>query len=429
MFTHTPAGRRVAGKPAKALPMREQAKVVNRLLKIRLEKLLPELMAETGFDMWLILCNEDNHDPIFNTLIPFDTWAPITQMIAFFRKADGTVERMNISMTGLQGLYQDQWKLESPEDQWATLKRIIEERQPKNIGINESETIWGADGLTATFKRKLVECLGPELSQRLVSAEPLCIRWLETRVPEELELYARTVALGHDIIAECFSCAVITPGVTTCEDLRWEFWQRTVDRGLNYSFIPFFGFQRSDETKKQFDPADGIIRPGDLLHCDVGVIYMRLYSDLQELAYVLRPGESDAPEGMKAMLKMGNRLQDILTSNMKIGRTGNEILNAALAQANQEGLSNPKIYTHSLGHLLHEPGPLIGLPWEQKDTGARGEVKLSYNTTFSIELGVRGPLAEWGGQSVGYSIEQDAVITPDGAYFFDGRQTALHLVG
>jgi Xaa-Pro aminopeptidase len=387
------------------------------------------VMKETGFDMWLVICNEDNHDPIFNTMIPFDTWAPITQMLVFTRKPDGSVERLNVSITGLHGLYEDKWKLNDTEDQWTRLANLIKERAPKKIGINEAETEWAADGLTSTLKQKLVKALGPQYAKRLVSAEKLGIRWLETMVEEELEVYERTAAIAHAIIAECYSPDVITPGVTTTDDVRWHYWQRVNSLGLNISFTPFFGFQRSDEMKKRFDPADRIIRHGDLLHCDVGLIYLRLISDHQEMAYVLRPGETDAPKGMKAGLKMANRLQDILMGEFKQGRSGNEILNKALAKAHREKLSNPKIYTHSIGHFLHEPGPLIGLPWEQKDTGARGEVTLNYNTCFSIELGVRCPLKEWGDQIVAFPLEQDAMYTKQGAQFIDGRQTDFHLIG
>jgi len=429
MSTHTPAGRRSSTQPVKALPVREQAQVSNRLLKIRLERLLPQLMRQSGFDMWLIICNEDNHDPVFSTLIPFDTWTPITQMIAFSLKADDSAERLNLSRTDLHGLYEDRWNPNGPEHQWTCLRRIVEERNPKRIGINESEVIWAADGLTATFKRKLVEALGAPYAERLESAESLCIRWLESMVDEELEVYERTVALCHQIIAEVFSPAVITPGATSVDDLRWQFWQRAADRGLSCSFTPSFDIQRSEEMKQRFNPADGIIRQGDLVHCDVGIVYLGLHSDNQEIAYILRHGEGDAPQGMKEGLKMANRLQDILTGEMKPGLTGNQILRAALQKANEEGLSNPRIYTHSIGHLLHEPGPLIGLPWEQNDCGGRGEVTLNYNSCFAIELGVRCPIPEWKGQLATFSIEQNAAVTPQGIYYLDGRQTALHLIG
>ena len=429
MSTHTPARPAPSAARPTVLPLRRQSEAIENLLRIRLDRLLPRLMKETGFDMWLIVCHEDNHDPVFNTLIPFDTWAPILQMLVFSLRPDGSVERMNISMTDFRGLYEDRWKRTDPEDQWARLKRIVKERDPGKIGIDEAGIIWAADGLTSTLKQRLLKALGARYAGRLASAESLCVRWLESFVEEQLSAYERTVALAHDVIAATYTSAVITPGVTTMDDLRWHYWESVNGLGLACSFTPFFGFQRSEEMKKRFGPEDRVIRHGDLLHCDVGLTYLRLISDHQEMAYVLRPGESDAPRGLKDGLRMANRLQDILVGEMKAGRSGNEILNRALRKARQEKLANPKIYTHSIGHFLHEPGPLIGLPWEQKDCGGRGEVVLNHDTCFSIELGVRCPVPEWNGQAVGFSIEQEAAFTVDGAQFIDGRQTAFHLIG
>jgi len=163
-----------------------------------------------------------------------------------------------------------------------------------------------------------------------------------------------------------------------------------------------------------------VIRPGDFIRCDVGIKYLRLITDHQEWAYVLKPGETDAPEGAKRLMEAGNRLQD--------GLTGDQLLANILARARAEGLPNPRVYSHSLGHLLHEPGPLIGLPWEQERNEGRGDVKLEHNYAFTMELSVGGPLPEWGGQNLRMALEQDIVYTEDGCRPIDGRQTTFHLV-
>ena len=270
--------------------------------------------------------------------------------------------------------------------------------------------------------------LGPELSGRLVSAETACIRWLETRLPEELDLYVQAVALSRAIIAETFSRPVVTPGVTTCEDLRWHYWERVRRLGLEVSFSPTFRRHRSPADRQRWGEEDQAIRPGDMLHCDVGLQYLRLLTDHQELAYVLRPGEVDAPEGLRAGMAEGNRLQEAFLSTWQEGQSGNQILAAALALARAEGLSRPKIYSHSLGHYLHEPGPLMGLPWEQGDIPGRGDVIMRANTVYTVELSVTRPVPEWGGEEVTFALEQDAAFTAAGSYFLDGRQTSFHLI-
>ncbi len=410
------------------LGVRSQARVVNNLLRRRLHELLPGLMRESGFDMWLIVCWEDNYDPVFKTMVPWDCWAPILQILVFFDEGEpNEIERLNISLTDLGDLMRSEWSLDVVDDQWSVLRRVIEERNPRRIGINESPVFWAADGLSSALKAKLVETLGEEFSRRLESAEQLAIRWLETRLGSELELYEQACAVAHDLISSTFTRTVVTPGVTTTDDLRWHYWQAATDLGLPVSFPPFFRIHRSPENRELWG-GDDVVHAGDMVHCDVGVKYLRLLTDHQELAYVLRPGESAAPEGLRRGLAEANRLQEIFIGCWAEGATGNEILAVALSKARQRNVSGPKIYSHSLSHYLHEPGPLMGLPWEQSHCPGRGDVAMRYDTCYTVELSVTAPVPEWGGEPVTFALEQDACFSRDGVRFIDGRQTDFHLI-
>lgn len=411
------------------LPLRERARVVNEILARRLERLLPVVMRETEIEMWIIVCHEDNYDPVFKTMTPWECWAPILQIVILHDMGpEKGVERLHISRTNMMGLMTSLWRSGEPEKPWEWLRAAVAARNPKRIGINESDVIWAADGLTVSLKRRLVEALGPDLASRLVSAEPLAIRWLETRLPEELELYQQACAIAHALIRECLSRRTLTPGVTTVEDLRWHYWQRVAELGLTVSFPPFFVRLRSEKEKERWGPDDPVIREGDVVHCDVGIEYLRLLTDHQEMGYVLRPGEMDAPTGLRVGMSYANRLQEIFTETWEKGLTGNEILARALRRAREEGIPKPKIYSHSLGHYLHEPGPLMGLPWEQERCPGRGDVKMNSNTVFTVELSVTVPVPEWGGQEIPIMLEQDAAFTENGVFFLDGRQTAFHLI-
>jgi hypothetical protein len=239
----------------------------------------------------------------------------------------------------------------------------------------------------------------------------------------------RAAALSHAIIAEMFSSAVVTPGQTTSDDLRYFYWQKVADLGLKVSFSPFVSIRgRSPENREKFGKDDKVIRPGDLLHCDVGLKYMRWNSDHQEMAYVLRTGETDAPEIFKKQMAEANRLQDVYCAEFKSGLTGNGLLGNMLKKAREMGIPNPRIYSHSLGLFLHEPGPLIGLPWEQVNNPGRGEVKLVPMSCFTCELSVTMPVPEWGGQDFRLPLEQDVVFTGERTLFLDGRQTRFHLI-
>jgi len=405
------------------LSMRERNDVVNNWLKIRLETLLPELMRRENFDMWVVICREYNEDPVFFSLVPFNSLAARRlTMLVFYDRGEKGVERLAVSRYGIRDFYEGVWQPEKIE-QWECLAEVIKERNPKRIGINESDTFAFGDGLTSSLKKKLVRALGPEYSSRLHSAEKLAVGWLERRIPEELEVYPHVVAIAHRIIAEAFSREVITPGVTTTQDVSWWIRERFRELRLGNWFHPSVSIQRSKKSKNN----GNIILRGDLLHCDIGITYLRLNTDTQEHAYVLREGETDAPQGLKEALKLGNRLQDILIVEFKKGRTGNEILAAALKKAKDAGLK-ASIYSHPLGFHGHAAGPTIGLWDNQVNVPGKGDYRLYYDTCYAIELNIRTNLAEWGGQEIRIALEQDGAFTRKGVHFIDGRQTEFHLI-
>jgi Xaa-Pro aminopeptidase len=411
------------------LPMRQRADVIWRALKKRLDTILPVAMRENGFDMWLILCQEDDLEPVFKTMIPMDTWCPILQTLVFYDRGEAEgVERINISGTNMHDLYDWPYRGQLPEEQWPLLKQVIQERDPKRIGINTGSIQWAAGGLTHNLYTQLVDALPEKYARRLESAEPMATRWLATLTDDEIELYEHVVNVAHQIHAKCYSREAVVPGVTTVQDLEWYYWQRCADLGLQVSFKPFFNLVRSEAAWGKFGRDDRVIRPGDFVHSDVGIRYLRLNSDHQEWMYVLRPGEEDAPEGMKALMREANRLQDVFMAEFKLGLTGNELLKNIITRAQKEGIPDPRVYSHSLGLFLHEPGPLIGLPWEQKRCIGRGDVKLEYSNSFTMELSVSGKVPEWDGQEVRMGMEEDVVFTKDGCRLIDGRQTSFYII-
>jgi hypothetical protein len=226
------------------------------------------------------------------------------------------------------------------------------------------------------------------------------------------------------MISECFSPSVITPGVTTVDDLVWHYWQRATDLGMGIAFRPYFDIRR-DARETRY--AKNVIAPGDLIHCDTGIKYMRLNSDHQHMAYITRPGESDAPAGLKKRMTDTNRLQEIYMAGFRHGASGNEMLGEMLKRAKAEGL-DARIYSHNLGLFLHQPGPLIGLPWEQVNTGGRGDARLEYDSAFVMELSTDGPVPEWGGQVLRFEMEEPVIFTRDGCRTLCGRQTEFHLI-
>ncbi len=410
------------------LPLRQRSEVIHRVLKRRLETVLPAAMRESGFDMWLVICQEDNWDPIHDTFCPMDPWRPILQILVFFdRGPQQGVERLNLSMTDMQGLYATPWQGKNHPEQWAMLRQIVAERNPKRIGVNIGRIQWAAGGLTYNLYQQLVETLPPPYAQRLDSAEEMVVHWASVLSDDEIELYEHVAEVAKGLIAETYSRAVVVPGVTTLDDLVWHYWQRCSDLGLPVSFRPFFFRYRSDAATAQFGPDDPLLRPGDFVRCDVGIRYLRLCSDHQQWLYLLRPGETDAPAFAHELLADAHRLQDVFMSEFRAGLTGNQLLANILARARRENIPAPKVYSHSLGQFLHQPGPLIGLPWEQERCEGRGDVALRDNTAFTMELSVEKRVPEWGKENFRFGIEEDVLFSGGRCRLIHGRQQAFCL--
>jgi Xaa-Pro aminopeptidase len=224
-----------------------------------------------------------------------------------------------------------------------------------------------------------------------------------------------------------FSARVIKPGTTRTSDLVWWWRQRVADLGLDTWFQPSVDVQRKGVTAAQLGD-DPIIQPGDLLHCDVGITVARLNTDTQHLAYVLRPGETDAPDGLKRALARSNALQDIVMDAIRPGRSGNDILVEARDRMKSAGIDGT-IYSHPVGLHGHGAGPLIGL-WDYQDgVPGRGDAKVIPSMWYSIELQATTPVAEWDGQPVRMAQEEDAIIAADGKIRWAlRRQDRLFLV-
>lgn len=413
------------------LPEKARAEVYNEILKWRLDNIIPELLRREGIDMWLIINREYNEDPVYMSLVPEPVMnARRTSILMFVDHGpEKGVERLSGSYYGMGDWYQTTWK-DKKKKQFESLAEVIRSLDPKKIGINVSHTYRFGDGLTATLKENLGNHLGPDLSKRLVSAENLCLGWLETRSPREISLYRHICGIAHDIIAEFFSNQVITPDITTTEDVVWWIRQRFTDLGLDTWFQPSISLQRSKENGEKYKDNPDIIRRGDLLHCDVGIVYLGLCTDMQLQAYVCRQGEDDAPEGLKKALERANQVAAIFMNEFRAGRTGNEITDSAMEKAAAAGL-RPLIYSHPLGVHGHAAGcSMDARPIEQAPEGIREEMNypLYPNTCYAIEFSSTSSIPEWGGQDVRIGFEEDGVFTSEGCRFIDGQQTQFFLI-
>lgn len=416
------------------LSMKERAEVIDDLLEDKIQTVLPDLMRRTGIDMWVVVSREYNEDPVIETLLPA-TWLAARRrtILVMYDQGEGKgVETLAVARYDVGKTFKKAWDKEKEPDQWKRLKEIIEERNPKKIGVNQSDD-WGlADGIVATDLQEMESAIGKKYSDRIVSAEKLAVGWLETRSAKEMTIYPQIVRIAHKIIEQGFSDEVIQPGVTTTNDVVWWFREKIRELKLITWFHPSVSIQRADP--ESFDhlrsfssrPDNNVIMPGDLLHVDFGITYLRLNTDTQQHAYILRPGETEVPEYLNKAFDNGNRLQDIFTNNFKEGRTGNEVLKMSREQAIAEGLK-PSIYTHPIGYHGHAAGTTLGMWDSQGGVPGSGDYPLHLNTAYSIELNAATFIEEWG-KEIRIMLEEDAFFDETGVWYIDGRQKEIMMI-
>ncbi|MDP5032645.1 MAG: aminopeptidase P family protein [Paraglaciecola sp.] len=421
------------------LSLRDRAQVIDTHLDDRLENLLPTLMRREGIDMWILISREYNEDPVLKTMLPAN-WLSArrrTILVLFDPGKDEegnfqAIERLAVARYNVDTMFRKSWDKEQQPNQWDSLVELIKQKNPQKIALNKSTTVALADGLTATEYEEFKTALGANLQSKIVSSEPLAIAWLETRSEQEMEVYPSIVKLSHNIVAQAFSNDVITPGLTTTEDVVWWLREKVAALKLQTWFHPTVSIQRaSDEKFDQLQafskrPELQTIMPGDLLHLDFGITYLRLNTDQQQHAYVLKKGEKDAPEYLKKALANGNKLQDIFIANFKEGRTGNEVLAMSRRQAIDQGIK-PAIYTHPIGFHGHAAGTTLGMWDSQGGVPGEGDYPLHANTAYSIELNAATFIPEWQ-KEIRIMLEEEAFFDGEKVEYLHGRQKQFHLI-
>ena len=414
------------------LDLKDRASIIKDIQKDRIENLLPNLMQETGIDMWVIITREYNEDPIIKTLLP-PTWLNArrrTILVFNYDNNTNKVESAAISRYNFGENIPSIWDKEKTPNQFEALYNYISKKNPNKIGLNYSENFALVDGISKTDFDLFYNNAPEKIQNKVVSAEKLGIRWIETRTEKEKNIYSQLVKITHDIIKEAFSSDVIKPGKTTTDDVVWWMREKVLDLNLKTWFHPTIDVQRNEQSdlyafdgKSKYD----IIQPGDLVHCDFGITYLTLNTDCQQIAYVLKTGEENAPDFLSNALKEANRVQDIFTDQFELYKTGNEILKTSLNLAIKEGL-NPQIYTHPLGTFGHSAGTTLGMWDSQNGVPHTGDVPMSYDTVYAIELNNLTYIEDWK-KDVRIMLEEAGLFEKNGFRYVNGRQEDIILIG
>ena len=414
------------------LPLRQQQLVRESWLKTRLDTMLLPMMRRQKIEMWIVTNEEFHADPVTAYIAPPLPYVGRRDFFIFADRGGNKLDRIAIVRYPEEHLKNFFEVLNPPgKDVAATLRRIVEERAPKTIALNMGGMRGATDGLTHEAYKFLTEALGPTHASRFVSAAPLIVEYMDTRLPDELEHYRTAVAVTDLLTRRAFSNEVITPGKTTVGDVRWWFLQQVNDLGLDVWFQPDLRIQRQNREPgktQQFlsvSEESAVIQRGDVIHIDCGVNYMGLSTDWQKMGYVLREGEQDVPEGLKKALANTNRLQDVLFAHIKPGAKGFEIYDATMAEMKKLGIE-AMIYSHSVGNQGHALGASID--FRRQSAGSSLEPPFREGSYTAIELNTSTPVPEWGGQKVTIMMEDDAHLTKNGMKWFRPRQTAFYVI-
>ena len=414
---------------ANLLPLERQAELASRVLAQRLQTVLPWAMEAADIDFWIVLSKENCEDPILKTLLTWDMRQARRLSILLFHRdeATGRVRCMSVGSQSpeMSRIYENV-RLEG-EAPFACVARIARDAKVRRIGVNTSQHFGYCDGLTASLKTDLLEALPSELQEKVVSAEALTVRFLQRQRPLEREVQRALLRVTQGITEICFGPEVAVPGEASTADIEWWIRECFGALELDYWFGPDVDLQRKGCADSRLAPA--VLQPGDLVHCDIGVRakYIYMHTDMQWLLYVRRPGETEAPAGIKALLRQGNRFQELVMAQFETGKPGNEVFAAALAAASAENIT-AMLYTHPLGTYGHGAGPTIGRYDQQGSVPGPGEFPVEPDTGYALELNVCAGVPEWGGQEVFAYLEEDIFFDGESVCFVCPRQEELLLV-
>lgn len=415
---------RMAASPAPAAPAGGVDPAALR--RRRVDVLLPQALAEHGFDAWLVFTRENSRDPIAADIAGGEVVA--RGAFLFARTAGGfrkiaIVASYDVAPVEESGLY-DQVIAYRDEGIKPHLRKLLADLQPQRIGIDISRDIPLADGLTVGMRNYLEETLGADTAARFASAEPVVISFRGRRLPEEVALLREAATYTDKIMREALSAEVIHPGKTTENDLANYLRKRTAEFGATVAFMGVV----VGPTRGHGGPSDRVIQPGDLVRIDFGITHHGYCTDVQRTAYVLRPGETKVPMEIEKMWVTARAATDAAIAAMRPGVTGNDIDTVArklLTDAGYKGY--PHAAGHPIGFAVHDVGPLLGPDWPER-YGSTVRLRLETDQTFAVEPILYADYAPMGGE-INIGLEEDVVVTRTGVERLHPRQDELLLIG
>jgi len=392
--------------------------------------LILDMMRRHNIDMWIIVNEEFHNDPLTEYVAPPRPYTGNRDIFVFI---DTGTSLRKVAVTGyaeenVKRFFEEE---DEPKPADQQLAALYAEYHPKHIGLSIGARRGVQRSLTHDTYQFLVKSMGADAESHFVSAADLIEEYSDTRLPEEFESYKTLVALTDELTKRAFSNEVIHPGKTTVGDVRRWLYDAMGANDVGTWFQQDIRLQRKGlvpSTSRGFlaiAPESMVIQPGDVLHVDFGITCMGFSTDWQKMAYVLLPGEKDAPEGLRNAMKNTNILQDALMTYSRPGKLAGEVYNEIMAEMNRRGIE-AKVYSHPIGFQGHGLG--AALDYRAAQQSASEGRHLRNGSYLSMELNTATPVPEWGGQKVFVMMEDDVYLTNDGFKTFLPRQTSYYLI-
>ncbi len=390
-------------------------------------------MRQHRVGMWILVTEEFHPDPLARVVVSPRPLVGNRDVFVFVDAGEAglrAVAATRFAEESLQRLFESPGEPRPAEE---VLPELIERYHPTSIAVAVDGRRGPTRSITRDSYRWLVGILGPDAASRIVPAEDVLEDVLDTRLPEERPTYATLMELTDELARRALSDEVIEPGTTTVGDVRDWLYDRVGELGLEPWFQPDLRVQRrggEGATSRGFlavAPEATVIEPGDLVHLDFGMVYMGLCSDWQRMAYVLRPGESDAPAGIRRALANTNLAQETLAAAARPGMRPGDVYRAVMAAMEERGIA-AQVYSHAIGIQGHGVGPSIDFRAADRED-LRSRARLRPGSYLAVELNTSLAVPEWDGQKV-FAMEEDtAWLSDDGYVFFRPRQESLYLIG
>ncbi len=419
-------------KPAvHVMSLQEQAETLYDLNVKRVDRLMLPAMRNAGIDCWVIMSREGFIDPVLeyirdengegghrNAFIFFDDGSERLRRTVIGTHLPGSDSRIWDEILSYPSDYGEEGPSLQPE-----LRRVIHELRPQRIGVNQSRTIGTSDGLTVEMRKHLENAIGPRYARRIVSAEQVSTEFLGTHIAEEFPLFEEAARIGQLVHEEVLSNKVIEPGVTTVNEVIWYAYNRMHELGV----VP--GYPVTLSVNRQGERVGGpntVIQPGDLLKTDIGIIYTGLYTDFKRTAYVLKPGETAAPEGVQIALDNAVKVQDAVAQVAVPGVLGYEVKEQAEAICAQQGVE-ANVASHSVDGFIHGVGSWFAANWPDR-TSVRSTFPVRNGAFYALESSATTEIPEWGNKRLSFGTEETVFATPEGLRNFIPRQEELYLI-